>query len=100
MLNFKSPDCGRRDHHVGGHVDCRAAGQPGRKTVYQPKSVASEGVSGSYSEFRAFAPDVSNPGTHGLSAPRSHANAAVRHGSTDSLPKLAVTFSLWRLPAP
>jgi hypothetical protein len=80
MLNSKSLNTVAAITTLAAMSIAQGAGQPGRKTVHQPKSVASEGVSGSYAEFRAFAPDVSNPGTHGLSAPRPHANDAVRHG--------------------
>jgi hypothetical protein len=47
----------------------QAAGQPGRKTVHQPKIVASESIRGSYAELRTSAPEAPDPGTHGLSAP-------------------------------
>jgi hypothetical protein len=69
MLNFRSLIAVAAITTVAAMSVAQAAGQPGRKTVHQPKIVASESVRGSNAEFRTFTPDVSDLGSHGLSAP-------------------------------
>jgi hypothetical protein len=47
----------------------QAAGHPGRKTVHQPRMIASETVRGSHAQLLDVAPVVSDFGSRGLSAP-------------------------------
>ena len=69
MLNFRSLIAVAAITTVATMSIAQAAGHPGRKTIHQPKIVTSDSVRGSHAEFRAFTPDVSDLGSHGLSAP-------------------------------
>lgn len=69
MLNFRSLIAVAAITTVAAMSVAQAAGQPGRKTVHQPKIVASESLRGSHAEIRTFSPDVPDLGARGLSAP-------------------------------
>jgi hypothetical protein len=69
MLNLKSLVAVAAISTVAMMSIAQAAGQPGRKTVHQPKIIFSEKVRGSHAEAGTTAPGVSYEGTRGLSAP-------------------------------
>ena len=69
MLNFKSLIAVAAITTLAAMSIAQAAGQPGRKTVHQPKIFSTEMVRGSYAALRVSDPAAPDLGSRGLSAP-------------------------------